>query len=410
MDEKGGEQGDSNHKISTNYINSKIIITVVIAVLFGLAFVVGLIAFGYHLANGGNRSSGNSSGAGAPAVVENIEVKYSTKHASYTPVRPDGSANYKSELLHSIGVNDADYAIIRSSSELDEFLTAVNTHSNFKYGQFAYSVDDDFFKSGTIIVVAKEEMSLFDTRVNGVSRDENYNVSISMNYTIDSSMLEYGGEFMLLKIENIQPKSVTVDWSMEERDDPSPYGPLEKKPVIYLYPTKTTIAKVRLSNPERIVVDYPDYRDGWDVTAYPDGTLKTASGKKLYALYYESRNIKHYTSDSLKEGFVVAKDDVESFLDEKLEILGLNYKEREEFITYWAGILEEKPYAFIRFQTRAEIERNMGLTVTPQPDTIIRIIMEYKPLNRKIVTTEQTLEPATRSGFTVVEWGGAEIK
>ena len=138
--------------------------------------------------------------------------------------------------------------------------------------------------------------------------------------------------------------------------------------------------------------------------------LKTSSGKKLYALYYESKNIKKYNDESLKEGFVVARDDVEEFLDEKLSTLGLNYKEREEFITYWANSLEEKPYAFIRFQTRAEIDRNMGLEVTPRPDTTIRIMMEYKPLNRRVKVEEQQLQKATREGFVVVEWGGTEIK
>ena len=36
--------------------------------------------------------------------------------------------------------------------------------------------------------------------------------------------------------------------------------------------------------------------------------------------------------------------------------------------------------------------------------------MDYKPLKEKINVKEQVLEKNTRSGFTVVEWGGRKIK
>lgn len=57
-----------------------------------------------------------------------------------------------------------------------------------------------------------------------------------------------------------------------------------------------------------------------------------------------------------------------------------------------------------------EIEENMPLLVTPSPDTLIRIIMAWKSLDNSIDVKEQTLTPVTRNGYTVVEWGGTEIK
>ena len=36
--------------------------------------------------------------------------------------------------------------------------------------------------------------------------------------------------------------------------------------------------------------------------------------------------------------------------------------------------------------------------------------MEYKPLDEKINVKEQVLEKVERNGFTVVEWGGSDIK
>ena len=52
----------------------------------------------------------------------------------------------------------------------------------------------------------------------------------------------------------------------------------------------------------------------------------------------------------------------------------------------------------------------MGLSISPKPDTLIRIMMEYKPLNKKTKVNEQKLQKVDRKGFTAVEWGGTEIK
>lgn len=36
--------------------------------------------------------------------------------------------------------------------------------------------------------------------------------------------------------------------------------------------------------------------------------------------------------------------------------------------------------------------------------------MVYKPLDKAIDIPEQELEPFEREGFTVIEWGGAEME
>ena len=56
-----------------------------------------------------------------------------------------------------------------------------------------------------------------------------------------------------------------------------------------------------------------------------------------------------------------------------------------------------------------EINSNMDLDINPKPDTLIRVRMEYKPLNKKINVKEQKLIPVERKGYTVVEWGGTNI-
>ena len=181
-----------------------------------------------------------------------------------------------------------------------------------------------------------------------------------------------------------------------------------KKPIIYLYPTTTTDVSVKLAHPELITSSYPKYINGWQVTADPSGKLiDKQTGRELYSLYWEgaNRNAKMHA-----DGFVVKGSDTATFLEDKLATLGLTEREAEEFIIYWLPVLEQNNYNYIRFETLAEINSYMPLEINPKPDTLIRVIMDYKPLDAPITVTEQKLTTPTRTGFTVVEWGGTQIK
>jgi len=186
-------------------------------------------------------------------------------------------------------------------------------------------------------------------------------------------------------------------------------GDEDLKPIIYLYPEDTMSIKVELGNPDKLTVTYPKYNDYWDIEANPDGTLiDKKTGRKLYSLFWEGINTE---SNGIKEeGFIVKGEDALSFLEEKLEILGLNYKEQEEFIIYWLPKLDSNKYNYIRFETLEEQNNNMPLLITPKPDTLIRINMEYMPLDEKIDIKEQQLTKVERKGFTLVEWGGTILK
>ena len=187
----------------------------------------------------------------------------------------------------------------------------------------------------------------------------------------------------------------------------SPYTNM-RKPIIYLYPEQETKVSVTLGYPELLTTVYPEYNNGWNVIARPDGSLTDlATGRNLYALYWEG---KAKNKPALDEGFVVAGKDSAKFLEEKLARLGLNEREAEEFIVYWLPKLESSPYNLIRFETKNEIEANMPLTVSPKPDTTIRVMMDFLPLETPINIPEQSLpETPERNGFTVVEWGGSDM-
>lgn len=71
--------------------------------------------------------------------------------------------------------------------------------------------------------------------------------------------------------------------------------------------------------------------------------------------------------------------------------------------------MESNKYNYIRFATEDEIDNNMELDITPKPDSVIRVMMTYKGLNKKLDVEEQKLVTPERTGFVAVEWGGSEI-
>ena len=232
-------------------------------------------------------------------------------------------------------------------------------------------------------------------------------LNVNITYTGSCGVCALNFMYFLIPVEkSIDSIEVNVEYKRtNELDCPQD---IEYKPIIYLYPTVDTNVTVELGYPENITVSYPKYNNYWDVFAYTNGDLyDNKTGRYLYGLYWEGRNHFSEVSDT---GFVVKGEDSLEFLEEKLAILGLTEREADEFIIYWLPKLESSPYNYIRFETIDEINSYMPLKVTPTPDTVIRVMMDYKPLNEKVNVEEENLVPISRNGFVVVEWGGSIIK
>ncbi|OGC45367.1 hypothetical protein A2V49_00720 [candidate division WWE3 bacterium RBG_19FT_COMBO_34_6] len=96
-------------------------------------------------------------------------------------------------------------------------------------------------------------------------------------------------------------------------------------------------------------------------------------------------------------------------LSEILLKLGLNERESEDFIDAWSDSLDKSPYYFITFHGNDVINFYAPLVVRPKPQTVIRILMEYKPLKYyQEVPSFIYPQIPDRTGFTLVEWGGIE--
>ncbi len=175
------------------------------------------------------------------------------------------------------------------------------------------------------------------------------------------------------------------------------------KPILYFYPKKDMNIKVTFDDPSILETTYPKYNNGWEVTAKKDGSLYDNKGKYYYALYWDEEKV-HTTN--FNEGFYVTKDNAIDFLEEKLSYIGLNDKERNEFIMYWLPILEKNKKSLVYFELTEERNSYSKININPKPDSMLRIVIHIKKVNKKTKINEEKLVPFERNGFTVVEWGG----
>jgi hypothetical protein len=170
------------------------------------------------------------------------------------------------------------------------------------------------------------------------------------------------------------------------------------KPVIYLYPEHPTDVTVHLDYNGTLESTYPRYDDGWRVTAHPDGTLLNRDDGREYSyLFWDGKTRTKYDFSS---GFVVSGPDTALFLQEKLAYIGLVPREYNEFIVYWLPMMEKNRYNLISFQHEAYTD-NATLTITPEPDSVLRVFMAFKPLYAPVEIPPQELAPFERRGFAV---------
>lgn len=211
-----------------------------------------------------------------------------------------------------------------------------------------------------------------------------------------------------------------------------------KKPAIYLYPAKPTQVNIVLDKAIRIETDIPKYAlsKGWNVLAYPNGQIKdlqpqyTKCNKidsNKFGLEYANNACKNNNYPYIywdgkqtikpipkkEQGWMVKKEDLNKFLSEKLDYVGFNKAEKQEFLEYWVTKLSKinsKQY-FIYFLQNKEVDNYLPMNVNPQPDSSNRFYIIAKPLNTSSNKTPrpQQLQKMIRKGFTLVDWGGSVL-
>ncbi len=201
------------------------------------------------------------------------------------------------------------------------------------------------------------------------------------------------------------------------------------KPVIYLYPDKNeteVYVRLELSDSEMIAC-WPEAEDGctgrtedgmteasWTLVANEDGTVFDADGNEYSYIFWEATD---YGEHEFTQGFCVPGEDTAEFLRNTLSEIGLTPKEYNEFIVYWLPKMQNNAYNLITFEGLKENDgynTSCRLEVTDSDgnpaDSMLRLMMVWKEVDRETEIAPQTFTPFERSGFTVVEWGGTEVK
>ncbi len=102
---------------------------------------------------------------------------------------------------------------------------------------------------------------------------------------------------------------------------------------------------------------------------------------------------------------VVAQKDLENWFNEYLPKLGLNKKEKEQFMEYWLERLQGQNYYEMKLLSRKFLEEHAKLTILPSPDTVIRVIFYFTPMDEYKTVKAPVIQTPEQKGFVVLEWG-----
>lgn len=175
------------------------------------------------------------------------------------------------------------------------------------------------------------------------------------------------------------------------------------KPVVYLYPEEPTAMSVKVG--ADVTKSDPEYGDGWNVLAFPDGRILGSDAKVHPYLFWDGTG--HGKYPEITEGFVVKSSNVEATLRSHLSALGLNERESADFLEFWLPLMPtDKPYIRLTWFGTRQMDELAPLTLSHQPDTKIRIFLDFQGLDERINLKPQRLTHPERKGFVLVEWGG----
>lgn len=176
------------------------------------------------------------------------------------------------------------------------------------------------------------------------------------------------------------------------------------KPVIYLYPQKDTQVSVKVGI-DSFTKTIPAYGNGWNVLAHVGGLLTNLADNQNYPyLFWEGNSLKNLSAPM---GWTLKKNEVTTVLPVALQKMGLSASETKDFMEFWAPRLAQVSNDYIEFSFvgNTMMDQVAPLTITPKPDSVLRIFMSYRGVNQAGLSMQNYTAPA-RKGFTVVEWGG----
>ncbi len=188
------------------------------------------------------------------------------------------------------------------------------------------------------------------------------------------------------------------------------------KPVIYAYSEKALDFILNLKPQGELTFTYPKLSadNSWIMKTGENGNLIAENGAEFPYLFWEAKqdaSSLDLTKTSSNE--IVAGKDLVSYCEKELTKLGFNAKEKTDFITYWCPKFIESKMVQVQFFVDDNCSVIGELNISPKPNNLRRIYVLFKSnpiIFPNVISIPLNVKPFDRNGFTVLEWGGSEIK
>lgn len=159
--------------------------------------------------------------------------------------------------------------------------------------------------------------------------------------------------------------------------------------------------------------------------ASPSSSLPDTKGLRAHAGF-----IPGTTKCSPADSVLLPVQEVPSYLEKALLVLGLHAEARTSFITYWLPSLLKHEHLALRFIPQIDYEAAAPLEIDPKPDVVTRVFMLFQGIPTDLLTDWEEarrrsltdvgfwkgvvgVEETRRSNknlFRVLEWGGMEVR
>lgn len=185
-----------------------------------------------------------------------------------------------------------------------------------------------------------------------------------------------------------------------------------EKPVIYLYSETEQAFSLKIKTDADLQFTYPNYNNEWQGTASKNGTIQMNGSSYPYLFWdasfsVERLNLNWQDADQIQGAQVI------EYLSNQLNHLGMNDKEKTDFITYWGPRMQQMKYIQVLWIQNETANSIASLDISPAFNQN-RIYLIFQETNHPV---EQTLElklnplkPMNRSGNYLIEWGGIEVQ
>ena len=185
------------------------------------------------------------------------------------------------------------------------------------------------------------------------------------------------------------------------------------KPVIYLYSENERNVSVKLKAKGDLTFTYPTIssEDSWKVKLGKNGLIQTDDGGEYSYLFWEAKQEQStFTSILPNSAQLLCGSELVPYFEKELNNLGLNAREKTDFITFWCPKLINKDQILVQFYLDEKCELIGELQIDPKHKNVRRVYVTFQEINaerKDFKNIELHPSPFLRDDFTVLEWGGS---